>query len=488
MIGLLFTSWQLSISVNPSTIDSSYSIKNTVGGGGHHLEGFKVFAKGFKETGLYPLNPETLEMEVYDTYRMGDRGKMFLLWFDSLFKQDNWSYNRANAILFIGALLVFFYSFYLKNYKIFAVVSAILIGSSSFQLYETYMNNNIFSIAISTTLLTMGLNAFAFKNESERLKFFHCLSALTTGLLLGFIKHIRTEPVIICISVIALYLLINRLTLKSRLLLVLCLIVGYSCSNFSTTYYLDRLHDKTSDYVSKNGGDVYEGHRRNSHLLWHSIYCGYGDYASALDYRWDDYSAFAYALSVLRKNDPHIWPEFDKHLKQKQLSDYFINSDRKYKIKLEDRDDYESILKEKIFDDIASHPGLFINLYLKRVFNSLVHTSGVQLYLPKLAKIDLNFYGFGFISILAALIAILKRDSFAIKMLLFTIPLLSTSLLIYSKNSYEFYSIYPTIGFSIILVYIFDHIFNKKLYKTIKISKIISVVPKDGGNTRDKPC
>jgi hypothetical protein len=142
ILSLLLISWQASFFQSPQLITDKYHIYGTVGGGGHHLEGFRKFAASYKATGLYPLNG--LSMESDDTYRMGDRGKMFLLWFDSLFKPDHWTYTRANGLFFIFALLVFFISFWIQGFPAFAILATVFIGSCSFQLYETYSNVNIF--------------------------------------------------------------------------------------------------------------------------------------------------------------------------------------------------------------------------------------------------------------------------------------------------------------------------------------------------------
>ena len=165
---VLIASWQLFFYYDNSGIPKNYSIQGTVGGGGHHLEGFRSFVGGFKKTGLYPIASTGLQTEVYDTYRMGDRGKMYLLWFDSLFSEFNWSYIRTSSILFTTAILIFFLGFYQTPNKIFSIASTIFIGSSSFQLYEVYVNNNIFSLPISVTIFIMGINSFAFRDTLKK--------------------------------------------------------------------------------------------------------------------------------------------------------------------------------------------------------------------------------------------------------------------------------------------------------------------------------
>ena len=464
---VLIASWQLFFYYDNSGIPKNYSIQGTVGGGGHHLEGFRSFVGGFKKTGLYPIASTGLQTEVYDTYRMGDRGKMYLLWFDSLFSEFNWSYIRTSSILFTTAILIFFLGFYQTPNKIFSIASTIFIGSSSFQLYEVYVNNNIFSLPISVTIFIMGINSFAFRDTLKKISPGILATALFTGLLLGFVKQVRTEPVIVGISVGIIYLLMKSISIKSRLLLVSLCIAGFIVSNISINYYLDSQQKKAEAYISDHGGEVYKGYKRKAHLLWHPIFCGFGDYASELGYKWDDYVAYSYALNILRINDPNLWPEFNENLKDKKLSDYFIASDAAYKSKLEDRDDYEPILKGKVIKDVTEHPWIFIQLYLKRAANAFLHTSGLQVSAFNYLNLSINFSGLGFIFFIALALALRKRDWFSVKVLFFSLPLLASSLLITSQNSYEFYSIYPGLSAAILISYAASWIanfFNRKKY------------------------
>ena len=462
ILSIILICWQLYFYFHPFLIPSDFSIKNTVGGAWHHLEGFRIFTEGFKQTGLYPLNPNRLEMEVYDTYRMGDRGKMFLLWFDSQFSELNWGYIRANSLFFISALLVFFLGFFLRGHKLFAVITTAIIGSSSFQLYETYANSNIFSWPISTTILLMGLNAFVFDNLLQRLKFHHLFIALLTGILLGLIKLIRAEPVIISISIVTIYLLMTNLSIKARTALSTIFIFGFLTTNIFTNYALDDLYKKTEIYVIKNGGEPYDGNKRTSHLIWHPIFCGFGDYASSLGYRWDDYVAYAYALKILRIKEPNLWPEFKENLTQKNLSDYFIVSNSRYKKKLEDREDYEQILREKVIEDITEHPRIFTTLYLYRLRNVFLYTGGIQLNIPYIINAKLNWHGLGFLFFLSLGLAIKRRDFFSVKALLFSLPLVLSAVIINSKNSYQLYSIYSLISFSVLVGYLLEYMSKLK--------------------------
>jgi len=348
--------WQSSIYANRELLTDTYSIRGTVGGGGHHLAGFREFAEAFKRTGLYPLTSDGLAMEVHDTYRMGDRGKMYLLWFDSFFSDKNWGYVRASSLFFIFALGVYFSALFWRGHEFFATVSTALIGSSSFQLYETYRNENIFSWPISTTILMMGINAFALDGKIERLTWRHLVLALVSGILLGLIKQVRTEPVLAGAAVAAAYLFLTALSLRFRIALAGTLLAGFFLSSTLSTRALDELYERTEAEVVQNGGTPFSGYRRQSHLVWHPIFCGLGDYAEGLGYRWDDYAAYAYALPILREKEPGLWPEFDGGLVSKKLDDYFIHSDTRYKKKLEDRDDYEPILREKIVRDLMTHP------------------------------------------------------------------------------------------------------------------------------------
>lgn len=474
---VLLVGWQLSYLATKRSIPSTYAVTGVVGGGGHHLEGFRKFATFFRASGLFPLaslSPEppprgeafaawadrhgdSLVTEVYETYRAGDRGKVFLLWLDSFRGRPSLSYWRVNALFFILALLTFVVGFWRQGQGVFGFAGAVLIGSSSFQLHEIYGTSNVFGWPIIALLFVMGLNAFALTGRAREITARHVGLALGTGILLGLIRQLRAEPAVLLLSIAAAYLVMPHVARRGRALLAGTVLVAFAATGAATNAWLDSLNERTQRFVAEKGGHPFVGPRRSHHLFWHPVFCGLGDYAPQLGYEWNDFVAFEYGLSKLRQTDPGLWPTFMGKAGTGKLSAYFMDTSWDeaglYPKKLEDDPRYEPILREKILADAKAHPMAFAKVYASRLARTVWDTAGVQLNIPHLFPLSLNFPGFGLVALPALWLARRRRDGLAVRSILFSLPLLATALVINSDLGTQYYSVYAVFSFLVLARY-----------------------------------
>lgn len=473
---VLLVGWQASYFVSQVSIPRDYKVSGVQGGGGAHLDGLRQFLTFFRASGLYPLaslSPEppprgeafaawadahgdSLVMEVVDTYRMGDRGRVFLLWLDSLRGREP-SYWRVNGLFFVASLLLFFASFWRRGHALFGFTAALLVGSSSFQLFETYANNNVFGLAITTLLALMALNAFALTGEARKVSAGHMALALASGCLLALVREIRSEPVVLLLSVLVAYLAMPGVSWRNRGLLAGALVAAFLATGAAVTWRLESLFERTRQFVTEKGGHPYTGPRRLHHLFWHPVFCGLGDFAPELGYEWNDFVAFEYGLSKLRQTDPGLWPTFPGKAGTGNQAAYFMDTSWDaaglYEKKLEDDPRYEPVLREKILADVKAHPLTFVKVYASRLARVLWDTSGVQLNVPHLFPLSLNFPGFGLVALPALWLARRRRDGLAVRAILFSVPLLATALAINSDLGTQYYSVYAVFSFLVLAGY-----------------------------------
>ena len=108
-ISALIFYWQSYYLLNPNTIPKNYQLKASTGAGSHVFFAYKNFLYFFKRVGEFPVgnlklsskdnnnlnqwsteNEKFFVNEIQDCYRLGERGKIFILWFDSLFRNSDY--------------------------------------------------------------------------------------------------------------------------------------------------------------------------------------------------------------------------------------------------------------------------------------------------------------------------------------------------------------------------------------------------------------
>lgn len=378
-----------------------------MGGGGHHLEAFRRFLLFKVHTGEFPVasldtsppeepqafavwleqNGHSLVMEIYEAYRMGDVGKIYLLQFDHWLRGNisDASYKPANFVFFLVALLAFFVGLWLQGQRVFAAIVTFLVGSSYFQIFSAYREDNIFSWPISTLLLAVGLNApflFGRRHQNSWKAWLFC--AVLTGILFATVRQIRPSPEVLTGS-FALIFLLGAGAKPMRFFLPAALILSYLGTATVWAWHFDRSFSSAKNFVGARGGHVYSGSANRHHFFWHPFFCGLGDYGTEKGYRWDDFNAFAYALPKLRERtgNPDLWSDFSPG---DSLDRYFMKEAYDeagvYRRKLEDVPGYEDVLREKIISDVKSDPMWAMSVIGQRGLSLFTTTNDVQVWTP----------------------------------------------------------------------------------------------------------
>jgi len=107
--------------------------------------------------------------------------------------------------------------------------------------------------------------------------------------------------------------------------------------------------------VARAGGHPYAGPLRLYHTVWHSVWCGLGDFDKKHGYVWDDRIANDYALPILRE-------QYHVDVPPPRPGHYFVDAywdDAMLYPKLpEDLPHYDDVLQEKVLRDMRNdHSG-----------------------------------------------------------------------------------------------------------------------------------
>ena len=460
-VGVLL--WQSAFFLDrESPLPATYSIERVTGGGGHILAAFQKFHTFFQYTGHFPVaslatDPPTdanalpawleahgssLVTEIHDAVRSGDVGKIYLLepsgWFDTTAATPG--YRTANFLFFVSGLLVFLIAYGLHGQLLFATLTVIFVGSSSFQLYETYGNENIFSWPIAVFLWVAGLNAGTLRGSWKKT---YPLLAILSGFLMACMRQIRPEPGMLVITFALLYLFNTRRSRRQRILLAGLLALSFAATNFLWQRHFENQYRQSAAFVTAQGGHPYLGPRPRHHLFWHPFYCGLGDFGQDRGYAWNDFNAYAYALPILRQrlNNPSLWESFGQ---KAGLDSYFMDETfdeaKRYPKKLEDIPGYEDILRDKVISDIAGDPLWYLKILLRRTGVLLFDTNGLQLSIPRY-YLDLQLPVLGLATVAAAVVAGFRRHPEILFLILASLSVALPTIVISSMLKTQFYSI-----------------------------------------------
>ena len=144
----------------------------------------------------------TLAMDRYWTIRYGDLGKTYL------YLPNAWLKGRAarprmlpaNAAAFTAALLALFAAFWYVRKTALGAILVLLLGSNPFQVSEVYANNNLFGWPITIMVLLLALHVPLIHQEGGY-RGWILLLALVSGVLLGTMRQMRTEPTLVIVGV-----------------------------------------------------------------------------------------------------------------------------------------------------------------------------------------------------------------------------------------------------------------------------------------------
>jgi hypothetical protein len=424
----------------------------------------EVEPKDFSKEGAEKLlteNGNSIVMEKLFWSRLGEPARPFVYYVKSFFtgSAQNPSIIPFNILTFVVCLLALFLSLSLLGYYCFATILSILVGSSPYIIKEIYFHENILALGITGFILIMAIYTpfIVKKNHVSTL----LLVTFLLGIIIASICNIRAEfkALLICLGTFVI-LLPNR-DIFTKTALLACMILSYKITNLSWNNFYIKKFAESEQIVSKYGGHVYSGHKIPTHTFWHAVFCGFGDYAEQLGYKWDDKAGQLYAIDIYNKK---FNTELSIKSSTQKTSDYLVNEyyDQagKYPIYLEILPGYEEIIRDKVVKDITENPLIFITVYIKRLIRYLVRTSPVSLFSVGKLYIPLPFIGLFAILLLFALNY--RNQTVEFVLLSSSIPLGISSLLIFSKGNSTYQNVYHLVALAILLTYLIDFIYKSK--------------------------
>jgi hypothetical protein len=262
-----------------------------------------------------------------------------------------------------------------------------------------------------------------------------------TGIILGTIGQIRTEPSAIIVSAVFSYLLISRTSWRVRGAMVFLVFLSFVAATYGWKTYFDYKFEEASQRVKEVGGTPYTGPRFNDHYVWHPIWCGLGDFDEKYGYKFSDQAATSYAFPILNKKYKMNLPDLDSDkwgLRRFYLKEYW-DKDQKYVKTPQGTPEYSEVIRDNIIHTITHDPLWYIEILLKRAWRVINQTSPVRLSFGRW-WLNLPMHGLALFPVLAILIV--TRSWMLAKFICFTFPLSFTSLLIYSGGNTPLYSCY----------------------------------------------
>lgn len=345
----------------------------------------------------------------------------------------------VKVVLFVGGLLGLLVAFWRAGSPALGFVLVVLLGSNPFQLFQTYVSSNIFSFTVTAAIITLALNLRFLRNPvSPRPS--DVLVALTTGVFLATMREIRTESAATLLAVVPAYLLARGLSWQRRGLLLVTLLTAFGTTSLLWAHHLDEAYDRATQLVREHGGAPYPGPRRRYHPVWHSVWCGLGDFGQDRGYRWGDRRAYEFATPILNA-------EYGYDLVYE--GGFFYRNTYEggiYHIKPENLPEYGRVMRDKVLGDVVHSPAWYASILARRVVRIFSETTPLQLHavfftvpVPWSGWLALPLFGW----------LLWRREGFLVKVLAFTAPMSLVPLLIHSGGGTTYYALFPAVAASI---------------------------------------
>jgi hypothetical protein len=394
-----------------------------------------------------------LVMESGHAIRYGDLGRILLYLPDVHLKgkPENPSVRRCNSGAFVLGLLALFVAFWWVRQPILGALLVLLLGSNPFQLFEVYVNENVFGWPITACLFLLALHVPLLSGRRCSPWYLWTLPVLS-GLLMATVRQVRSEPACVILSAVFSYLAAGGLRWRIRLALAAVLVLSFSVISKGWLAYFDGKFEQAARRVAAAGGRVFTGPRDHYHAFWHAVWCGLGDFGGKYGYEWGDMAAAEYALpilehrygsEVLRKYGTEL-PDFEAGTQGRTRRYTWGWWDSESPMPLYDRahsdiPHYAEVLREKVLGDISRDPVWYLGVLVRRVGRVLSDTTPVRVSLGQ-ACFTLPMHGALLIPVVGLLLWC--RSWMLLKLVCFSLPLSLTAVLIYSGGGTCYYSCY----------------------------------------------
>jgi len=397
---------------------------------------------------VFEKHGDTLVMELGHTLRFGDLGRTLLFLPAAWLKgsPEVPSVRPCNAAAFIFALMALFASAWWVGRPVLGAILVILLGSNPFQIFEVYVNGNIFGWSITAAMLVLALHWPLLGFRKPRGGYVWAVPVLT-GLLLATIRQVRTEPAFIALSALAAYLTMSGVRWPKRLALAGLLIATMMGTGRAWSAYFDAKFRQAAQRVGAAGGHPYTGPRNLYHATWFSLWCGLGDFDTKYGYQWLDVAAGLYAMPILKQMGVDVPPwDGSTHVFQT----YWDDARKYYKTPYE-LPHYEDVLRDKVLHDIRHDPLWYLDILLRRLWRILWETTPASLGIGP-ARLSMPFPGLIFLPVVGFLLWV--RNWPLVKLACFLLPLSLIAFVIFSDRGTCWYSCYHLVPAAILLTWL----------------------------------
>ena len=420
----------------------------------YHLGVFPVGAKDVPRLGktrsdaldFVAMHGDRLRMdfgESLNTPRFGDYGKLFALWPDVWLRGDprNASATPFNEALFVGSLIAAWWAFWRERRALLGGLVVLFVGSNPFQILETYLRPNIFSVPISVALLALAacLPYLSGRRGADARAW---ITALVAGIALATFREIRMEAAIMAVAVVATWLTM-RAPWSRRLGLAALFVVALAATGKAWASYWSHGFERSARVVEKAGGRVFSGRHSLNHEVWHAVYCGLGDFGGDKGFQWDDRLAFRWATTL----DPATNP---KPIPYTYRDGYYFEEtyDAVHPIAPTDLPEYNHLVRDRVLRVVREDPLWYARVLLQRVGTVLGRATPAAI---TVGVAQLRLPGAGWLLVPLLVLLLVRRRAFEAKLVAFALPLSAVALAVYSGRGMTNYGIAHLIALAVAL-------------------------------------
>jgi len=414
---------------------------------------FKVRSKEEAEA-VIREHPELLLMEYGDQIRDGDYGKIWLF-LPEIYLRGNTEHlelYRFCAWFFTMSLIVLLCAAWYVNKFPLGIMLCLFIGAHPFQIYEIYATHQragetgqLFSLPISFTILFMGLH-FPLIFDKRTSKIYLLLLPIITGSFLSTVRWVRTEYMIIILSIFVIYLFAVNWRLSTRIILCILLLTSFLFWQPVWQTYFDNKINQVRELLENLNRPVFPtSEQRIHHVFWHAV----ADGLLVNDKRYNyDGEVYGYALPIMQQNPDYI------QMRQERLAYAQKYPDMKYYPWFPQfYSEYDGIIRDKVISDIRKDPVQYLHILAGRIVRVFGDTAPLELSVGS-CRLAIPFSGWLFFPTI--LIFIFIRLWVNIKLICFSLPLAITALIYTPLYGTTHYSIFPQVIAAVFAAAIWD--------------------------------
>lgn len=285
--------------------------------------------------------------------RDGDLGKFYLL------DPVQLSTKGRAGMIFKCALLLLLGAAFLQRSYFLGLCLVVLVGSYRFQLYEAYVNRNVFSIFISTGILLLGLQfKFLARNSSQPSRY-DWIAPVVSGVVLAISHSIRGDSLPFAAVVVLAYVLSGQRPVRVALLAIV-FVSSFLSSAFTINHYFSFKIRQADTFIVEAGGKLNQGEPLAHHPFWYTLAAGLGDFGTDRGFVWSD-----------RRMFEKILPIFNQRVGKNYISNGFFfmepNTPAEEWIKPELHPEVVRIFRERVLSEILKDPVWYLGVIKKRI-------------------------------------------------------------------------------------------------------------------------